>query len=40
MVALEYGGVGPIWEEITDAGVLRAQAPRLFEMVKVIASRP
>lgn len=40
MIALEYGGIGPIWEQITDANVLRAQVPRLFEMVKAIASHP
>lgn len=39
MVALEYGGVGPIWEEITDADVLRAQVSRLYGMVTAAASR-
>jgi uncharacterized protein (UPF0276 family) len=32
-VAFEYGGIGPLWESITDADVLAAQVPRLTAMV-------
>jgi hypothetical protein len=31
---LEYGGVGRLWETITDEEVLRAQVPRLARLVK------
>jgi len=34
VVALEYGGVGRLWETITDEEVLRAQVPRLARLVK------
>ena len=34
IVALEYGGVGPVWEAVTDMEVLREQIPRLYELVK------
>ena len=33
-VALEYGGVGPLWEASTDAAVLREQVPRLRDLVR------
>jgi uncharacterized protein len=33
IVTFEYGGVGPLWEAVTDADVLRAQAPRLNALV-------
>ncbi|MHB8645887.1 MAG: multinuclear nonheme iron-dependent oxidase [Thermomicrobiales bacterium] len=33
IVALEYGGVGSLWEALTDAAVLAAQVPRLAAMV-------
>jgi hypothetical protein len=34
VVALEYGGVGRLWETLTDEAVLRAQVPRLAQIVK------
>ena len=34
VVALEYGGVGPLWEAVTDADVLANQVPRLYDQVK------
>ena len=34
VVALEYGGVGPLWEAVTEEEVLAAQVPRLYELVK------
>jgi hypothetical protein len=37
IIALEYGGVGPLWEAITDEDVLRAQVPCLAQLVKGIA---
>lgn len=33
IIALEYGGVGPLWEAITDTDILAAQVPRLAAMV-------
>ncbi len=33
-VALEYGGVGPLWEASTDAAVLEEQVPRLYDLIK------
>jgi hypothetical protein len=33
-VALEYGGVGPVWEAVTDMEVLREKVPHLYELVK------
>lgn len=36
-VALEYGGVGPLWEAITDEEILRTQVPRLAHLVKEAA---
>ena len=33
IVALEYGGVGPFWEALTDPAILAAQVPRLAAMV-------
>jgi uncharacterized protein (UPF0276 family) len=33
IVALEYGGVGPLWEALTDADILTAHVPRLAAMV-------
>jgi hypothetical protein len=38
MVALEYGGVGRLWETLTDEAVLRVQVPRLAHLVKERAS--
>ena len=32
----EYGGVGPLWEAVTDAATLRAQIPRLSKLVKSV----
>jgi uncharacterized protein (UPF0276 family) len=34
MVSFEYGGVGPRFEERTDAAMIAEQTPRLYEMVK------
>jgi len=33
VVALEYGGVGPLWEAVTEADVLAVQVPRLHALV-------
>ncbi len=33
IVALEYGGVGPLWEAVTDPAILAAHIPRLAAMV-------
>jgi len=32
-VSFEYGGVGALWEAVTDAELLAADMPRLGEMV-------
>ncbi len=34
VVASEYGGVGPVWESVTDKDVLAEQIPRLYTLVK------
>ena len=34
VVASEYGGVGPLWESVTDMDVLAEQIPRLYTLVK------
>jgi uncharacterized protein (UPF0276 family) len=34
VVASEYGGVGPLWESVTDVDVLAEQMPRLHTLVK------
>lgn len=34
IVALEYGGVGPFWEDLTEKEVLIDQVPRVQKMVK------
>ncbi|MDQ2783831.1 MAG: DUF692 family protein [Chloroflexota bacterium] len=33
IIALEYGGVGPFWEALTDPVILAAEVPRLAAMV-------
>ena len=33
VVAFEYGGVGPVWEALSDPDVLAAQVPRLYKLV-------
>lgn len=33
IVTFEYGGVGPLWEALTDADALHAQVPRLYAMI-------
>jgi uncharacterized protein len=33
IVSLEYGGVGPLWEAVTDSAILATQVPRLAAMV-------
>jgi len=38
VVALEYGGVGPLWEAVTEADVLAAQVPRLHALVGLALS--
>jgi uncharacterized protein (UPF0276 family) len=32
IVTFEYGGVGPLWEAVTDASVLRDEVSRLYEL--------
>ena len=34
MVALEYGGAGPLWEAVTETDVLVDQVSRLYDLVK------
>ena len=34
IVTFEYGGVGGVWEMVTDRAVLAEQAPRLRRLVK------
>jgi uncharacterized protein (UPF0276 family) len=34
IVTLEYGGVGTVWEMLTDAGILADQVPRLYDMIR------
>lgn len=34
VVALEYGGVGPLWAAVTEADVLAAQVPRLRALIE------
>jgi uncharacterized protein (UPF0276 family) len=33
VVSMEYGGVGPIWEDVAERDVLRVQIPRLYKLV-------
>jgi len=33
IVTLEYGGISPLWEAITDPSVLAVQIPRLYKLV-------
>lgn len=33
IVTLEYGGISPLWEAVTDKHVLASQVPRLHELV-------
>ena len=33
IITFEYGGVGPLWEALTDADALRTQVPRLRRIV-------
>lgn len=33
IIALEYGGVGPLWEAVTDPDILATQIPRLAAMI-------
>ncbi len=42
VIALEYGGVGPLWEALTDPAILAEQVPRLSAMAHAIipASQP
>jgi uncharacterized protein len=40
IVALEYGGVGPVWEASTDIDILREQVPRLAALVGAVAAPP
>jgi uncharacterized protein (UPF0276 family) len=37
LITLEYGGVGRLFESITEAEVIAAQAPRLYALIKGIA---
>lgn len=34
VVAMEYGGVGPLWAAVTEEDVVAAQVPRLYHLVK------
>jgi uncharacterized protein (UPF0276 family) len=36
-VTFEYGGVGPLWEAVTDADILTEQIPRLKALVRPVA---
>ncbi len=38
IIAFEYGGIGPGYEERTDAGVLAEQVPRLRALVQGLTS--
>ncbi len=31
---IEYGGVGPLWEAVTEEGVVAEQVPRLYQLVR------
>jgi uncharacterized protein len=33
IVALECGGVGPLWQAFTDQDALREQVPRLYDLI-------
>jgi len=33
IIAMEYGGTGPLWEALTDPDILAADIPRLAAMV-------
>lgn len=34
VVSLEYGGIGALWEALTDEAVLSEQVPRLYELLQ------
>lgn len=34
IISLEYGGVGALWEALTDEAVLSEQVPRLYELLQ------
>jgi uncharacterized protein len=34
IVAYEYGGIGPVWADMTDGDILAAQLPRMYKMIK------
>jgi uncharacterized protein len=36
IVTFEYGGVGPLWEAVTDADALRTQVPRLRRIIATV----
>lgn len=36
IVAFEYGGIGPVWSDMTDRDILAAQLPRMYEMIKTV----
>lgn len=33
VVSMEYGGVGPVWEDMAEIDLLRVQIPRLYNLV-------
>ena len=33
IVSMEYGGVGPVWEDLAEIDLLRVQIPRLYSLV-------
>jgi uncharacterized protein (UPF0276 family) len=39
IVALEYGGISPLWEAITDRAALLDQVPRLYELIRKASAR-
>ena len=34
IIAFEYGGVGPIWSDLTDSDSLAEQLPRMYDLIK------
>jgi len=40
MIALEYGGVGPLWETLTEVEVLLEQVPRLHRLIQSLQPNP
>jgi uncharacterized protein (UPF0276 family) len=34
VITLEYGGVGALWQAVTDVNILREQIPQMYEMIR------